>query len=196
MFFLHRFRRLNKTAAPNKSFCDECVVVFLPRFPPPPLLTAVKFTSGSGKSSVYNTILLYANTRWSSTELFPRFCCWTLIWLSRHWAWLRRGYWLYRSLNDWLIDWLIEQVHFTVRRVQVCRFITLWASLLKQRWKNLLALFVYVCCLPVTETIHPRITFTCICSLYQHPDGLIEKWHIQNLYTFFTVLTGSARNSS
>ena len=41
-----------------------------------------------------------------STVLFPRFCCWTPIWLSRHWAWLRRGYWRYRDLIDWLIDWL------------------------------------------------------------------------------------------
>ena len=42
------------------------------------------------------------------TEVFPRFCCWTLIWLLRHWAWLRWGYWRYRSLIDWLIDWLIR----------------------------------------------------------------------------------------
>ena len=42
------------------------------------------------------------------TELFPRLCCWTLIQLSRHWAWLRQGYWRYRSLIDWLIDWLID----------------------------------------------------------------------------------------
>ena len=41
------------------------------------------------------------------TELFPRFCCSTLIWLSGHWAWHRRGYWCYRRLIDWLIDWLI-----------------------------------------------------------------------------------------
>ena len=41
------------------------------------------------------------------TELFPRFCCWTLIWLSRHSAWLRRGCGRCRSLIDWLIDWLI-----------------------------------------------------------------------------------------
>ena len=48
----------------------------------------------------------YRHSPWpvDVTELFPRFCCWTLIWLSRHWAWLRRGYWRYRS---WLIDWLI-----------------------------------------------------------------------------------------
>ena len=38
------------------------------------------------------------------TKLFPQFCCWTLIRLSRHWAWLHRGYWRYRSLVDWLID--------------------------------------------------------------------------------------------
>ena len=39
---------------------------------------------------------------------FPRFCCWTMIRLSRHWAWLCRGYWRYRSLIDWLIHWLID----------------------------------------------------------------------------------------
>ena len=38
------------------------------------------------------------------TELYRRFCCWTLIRLSRHWVWLRWGYWRYRSLIDWLID--------------------------------------------------------------------------------------------
>ena len=38
-------------------------------------------------------------------ELFPRFCCWTLIRLSHHWAWLCWGYWHYSSLIDWLIDW-------------------------------------------------------------------------------------------
>ena len=36
------------------------------------------------------------------TELFPWFCCWTLIRLSRHPASLRRGSWHYRSLIDWL----------------------------------------------------------------------------------------------
>ena len=46
------------------------------------------------------------------TELFPRFCCWTLIWLSRHWAWLRRGYWRNRSLIDWLIDQLSLSVWY------------------------------------------------------------------------------------
>ena len=40
------------------------------------------------------------------TELFPRFSCWTLIWVSRHWAWLSRGYWGYRNLIDWLIVWV------------------------------------------------------------------------------------------
>ena len=50
----------------------------------------------------------YRHSPWpvDVTELFPRVCCWTLIWLSRHWSRLRRGYWRYRSLNDWLIDWL------------------------------------------------------------------------------------------
>ena len=31
-------------------------------------------------------------------------CVFDLIWLSRHWACLGRGYWRYRSLIDWLID--------------------------------------------------------------------------------------------
>ena len=34
---------------------------------------------------------------------YPR-CCWTLIWMSRHWAMLHRGYWGYRSMIDWLIN--------------------------------------------------------------------------------------------
>ena len=37
-------------------------------------------------------------------ELFLWFCCWTPTQLSHHCAWLRRGFWRYRSLMDWLID--------------------------------------------------------------------------------------------
>ena len=40
-------------------------------------------------------------------ELFLRFCCWTPIRLSRHWAWHRRGYWRYRKLIDWLISYFL-----------------------------------------------------------------------------------------
>ena len=42
----------------------------------------------------------YRHARWpvDDTELFHRFCCWTLIQLSRHWAWLHRGHWHYRCL--------------------------------------------------------------------------------------------------
>ena len=49
----------------------------------------------------------YRHSPWpvDVTELFPRFYCWTLIWLSLHWAWLHRGYWCCRSLIDWSIDW-------------------------------------------------------------------------------------------
>ena len=36
-------------------------------------------------------------------ELLHRFCYGALIHLSYHWAWLRRGYWRYRNLTDWLI---------------------------------------------------------------------------------------------
>ena len=35
-------------------------------------------------------------------ERFLPFCCWTLIRLSCHWAWLRQGHWHYRNLIDWL----------------------------------------------------------------------------------------------
>ena len=47
----------------------------------------------------------YRHSPWpvDVTELFPRFCCWTLIWLLRHWAWLCQGYWRYRCLIDWFI---------------------------------------------------------------------------------------------
>ena len=47
----------------------------------------------------------YLQARWpvDVMELFPRFCCWTLIRLSHRWAWLCRAYWRYRSLIDWLI---------------------------------------------------------------------------------------------
>ena len=38
------------------------------------------------------------------TEWLQRLCIWTPIWLLRHWAWLRRGYWRYKNLIDWLID--------------------------------------------------------------------------------------------
>ena len=38
-------------------------------------------------------------------ELLRRLYCWTLIRMSRHWAWLCQGYWRYRNLFDWLIDW-------------------------------------------------------------------------------------------
>ena len=50
---------------------------------------------------------LHRHARWpvDVAELFLQFCCWTLIRLSRHWAWLCRGYWCYRSFIDWLLDW-------------------------------------------------------------------------------------------
>ena len=52
-----------------------------------------------------NIIHSYRHARWpvDVVELFPRVCCWTVIRLSRHWAWLRRGYWRYRNLFVWLI---------------------------------------------------------------------------------------------
>ena len=46
------------------------------------------------------------HTQWpvDVTELFLWFCCWTLVQLLRHWAWLCWGYWCFRNLIDWLID--------------------------------------------------------------------------------------------
>ena len=38
------------------------------------------------------------------TERLQRLRIWTPIWLLHHWACLRRGYWRYRNLIDWLID--------------------------------------------------------------------------------------------
>ena len=48
----------------------------------------------------------YRHSPWpvDVTELFPRFCCWTLICLLHHWPWLRQRYWRYRTLIDWLIE--------------------------------------------------------------------------------------------
>ena len=47
----------------------------------------------------------HRHARWpvDIVELLHRFCCWALIWIMRHWAWLRRGYWRYRNLVDWLM---------------------------------------------------------------------------------------------
>ena len=44
-------------------------------------------------------------------KLFPRFCCWTPIWLSHHWAWLRRDI---GAVEVCLIDWLILPIHCSV----------------------------------------------------------------------------------
>ena len=42
------------------------------------------------------------------TERLQWLRIWTPIWLLGHWAWLRRGYWRYRKLIDWLIDWWVS----------------------------------------------------------------------------------------
>ena len=52
----------------------------------------------------------HLHARWpvDVTELFLRFCCWTLIRLSLHWAWLCREYWHYRNVFDWLKKTLLS----------------------------------------------------------------------------------------
>ena len=81
----------------------------------------------------------YRHSPWpvDVTELFPRFCCWTLIWLSRHWAWLRRGYWHYRSLIDWLIDWYNDSQRCgdpSHNERKVCQSHLPWKIFLSQRF--------------------------------------------------------------
>ena len=68
----------------------------------------------------------YRHSPWpvDVTELFPRFCCWTLIWLLRHWARLCRGYWRYRSLIDWLIEWRIIRRCFHTLNLSFTFFFT------------------------------------------------------------------------
>ena len=70
----------------------------------------------------------YSHAPWpvDVTELFPQFCCWTMIRLSHHWAWLRRGYWRCRGLIDWLIDkrkllcWLARQPTYSDLSEDLC----------------------------------------------------------------------------
>ena len=51
----------------------------------------------------------HQHARWpvDIVELLHRFCCWALIWMSCHWAWLCWGYRRNRNLVDWLIVVLI-----------------------------------------------------------------------------------------
>ena len=48
-----------------------------------------------------------------------------MSWLSRHWAWLRLGYWQYRSLIDWLIDRPLVWFQTTFLLLLACEF---WPS--------------------------------------------------------------------
>ena len=69
---------------------------------------------GIAGGDVHNNRNSQLSSSHSITELFTRFCCWTLIRLSRHWAWLRWRYWRYRSLIDWLI-WFHSKQTKTIR---------------------------------------------------------------------------------
>ena len=52
----------------------------------------------------------YRHSPWpvDVTELFSRFCCWTLIRLSCHWAWLRHF-----TIEVWLIDWFFDAYFYS-----------------------------------------------------------------------------------
>ena len=75
----------------------------------------VHWTKSQTISNRSKEMLRFTNVRKSffTSKLFREFrdkkvansVDWTLVWLSRQWAWLRRGYWCYRRLIDWLIDW-------------------------------------------------------------------------------------------
>ena len=45
----------------------------------------------------------HAQWLFRATGLLYWFCCWTLIWLSHHCAWLCWGSWCYSNLIDWLV---------------------------------------------------------------------------------------------
>ena len=45
---------------------------------------------------------------------------------SRHWAWLRRGYWRYRNL----IDWLVATMHHCCLRFLLFSIYSLWSNCL------------------------------------------------------------------
>ena len=65
------------------------------------------------------------------TEMLQCFCCWTLIWLSCHWAWLCQWCWCYRNLIDWLINWKAEFSHVSPC-YQTCSLSKGWFSYLFQ----------------------------------------------------------------
>ena len=68
-------------------------------------------------AKVSASVQLQCGTCTSTENLMMHFytlqLCWTLIWLSRHWAWLCQGYWCYRSLIDWLIVLTIISTWFS-----------------------------------------------------------------------------------
>ena len=80
-------------------------------------ITAIPFTEiKQGNESVRN-ICRHITLTWpfslrhwhtrqavSAMELLHQYCFWTLIRLSRHWVWLRQGYWSKRNLIDWFIE--------------------------------------------------------------------------------------------
>ena len=65
-----------------------------------------------------------------------------LIWLLNHWAWLRRGYWHYRSLIDWLHSTDITRMFLLTTEC------TLWFAmyfLVRKRCYNTAFVAVVVC---------------------------------------------------
>ena len=117
----------------------------------------------------------YRHSPWlvDVTEQFPRFCCWRLIWLSSHWAWLRRGYWRYRSLIDALIYWFIGTPLISYYRLNVSYV------------KELFIFYIVLTrdsdvnqCVPFVLSV--RIMFflcrlTCLVALYQDRANSVQK---------------------
>ena len=80
--------------------------------------------------------LRHQHTCWpvDATELFHRFCYWTPIHLLCHWAWLLWGYWCYRNLIDWLIDWLKLSWNFYLATYFFCKDCSLAGTLYRGHW--------------------------------------------------------------
>ena len=55
-------------------------------------------------------------------ELLYRFCCWTVIGLSRQWAWLGRKYGRHRNFIDWLISDIKPIIY-------ICIILSIWCEI-------------------------------------------------------------------
>ena len=74
------------------------------------------------------------------TERLQRLRIWTPIWLLRHWTWLRRGYWRYRNLIDWLI-YIVKSALLSFRKWHIILKCALIDNFRNWRW-NVSSLYI------------------------------------------------------